>query len=77
VTFTTSSGSRYEVDAPGQRIRRLGGRTEPTPRQGIDGRWREYVEIGPVEVGLPVLVLWTHEPHLPGTVTSRVVTVQA
>lgn len=38
----TKSGSVYEVDVPGKRVRRLHGEQDPTPRQGKDGEWRAY-----------------------------------
>lgn len=76
MTFTTRSGSRYELDAEGRRVRRLGGSTEPTPRQGIDGRWREYVDATAVRVGHQVLFIWEHCDISKGTLTSPVTTVE-
>ena len=35
-----TANSVYEVDFPGDRIRRLSGVRDPTPRQGADGLWQ-------------------------------------
>ena len=42
--FTTWSGSKYQIDVPTNRVRRLGNASgrAPTPRQGVDGEWRTY-----------------------------------
>lgn len=82
----TESGSLYEIDAPGARIRRLRGITPGTPgtaRFGNDGDWRATAEVSPVRVGLPLLIVWAADDrgpaarpgHLPGTQTSRVMEV--
>jgi len=56
--FTTQSGSIYEVDTEGKKIRRLEGKKNPTPRQGKDGEWRGYLNDLKVEVGESVLISW-------------------
>lgn len=73
VKFTTQTGSVYELDDAAKRVRRLTGRAEPTPRQGVDGRWRTYVDRTELRAGLPVVFAWSaHE----GTTTSVVRTVE-
>ena len=54
-----TQNSTYEIDPERQRIRRLEGRNQPTPRQGADGEWKHYAAISPIMVGLPVRILWT------------------
>ncbi len=77
VRVSTRSGSRYEVDPAHCRIRRLTGTHDPTPRQGPDGRWKHYVELGgPIE-GVPMSIVWDVEvvdgrTRERGTVTSAV-----
>lgn len=58
MTFTTISGSKYEIDLDSNRIRRLFGIKDPTPRQGIDGEWRQYLSITEIKVGDPIIVVW-------------------
>jgi hypothetical protein len=62
--FRTESGSLYQVDLAGRRIRRLAGHHEPTARQGEDGHWRAYVELLPSEPqsGAPLLIVWGRQP---------------
>ncbi len=67
--FNTQN-SAYEVEEG--IIRRLSGVNDPTPYQGPDGEWKEYLSITSVEVGLPVVIHWHDEKH---TVTSPVKTV--
>lgn len=78
----TESGSVYELDLTGKRIRRLSGVAAPTARQGADGSWRAYDAIWPIEprVGRGMLISWADESvgpaaapgTFPGTVTSNV-----
>lgn len=60
--FITISGSTYEVDQDNKKIRRLKGKADPTPRQGQDGVWREYINLSPIVVGQAVLIQWA-APH--------------
>lgn len=62
--FTTRSGSTYEVDSAAKKIRRLNGKKDPTPRQGKDGEWREYLNDISVKVGEPVWIQWA-DAHPP------------
>jgi hypothetical protein len=57
-TFTTESGSVYEVDEAGHRMRRVTGEEPPTPRQGDDGAWKDYAVLSEVEVGKSVMIGW-------------------
>ncbi len=77
--FRTHSGSTYEIDHPGSRIRRLVGRAEKTLRQTQDGVWQPFVSVSEVRVGLPVFIKWPdgtlpapREGCTPGTMTSFV-----
>lgn len=40
--YVTECGSLYEVDHANNRIRRLSGLKDPTPRQGKDGEWKNF-----------------------------------
>jgi hypothetical protein len=83
--FTTLSGSAYEVDIGSNRIRRLSGVKDPTPRQGQDGQWHSYEHID-LEVGEGAWIHWNPDttPLLQGnrfggapvTVTSEVVKIE-
>lgn len=74
--FTTTTGSRYEVDAPAKRIRRLGGTSEPTQRQGVDGAWRTYEAFVGPRVGYNAMVVWRFVgDRAESTVTSVVTEV--
>ena len=73
IVFETVSGSVYEIDTLGRRIRRLEGSHEPTPRQGEDGEWREYQSISEVDEGKAVLIVWRYEGDIAkSTITSDV-----
>ena len=41
-TFSTQTGSLYEIDVDLKRIRRVTGSHEPTGRQSHDGTWQDY-----------------------------------
>jgi hypothetical protein len=82
MTFTTETGSVYEVDTEAKRIRRLTGEGKPTERVG--DVWRDYSDITTVALGYRVLVTWTKDVPLldttpagcgfvPSTLTSKVV----
>lgn len=58
--------SAYEVDLENNRVRRLHGKDAPTPRQGADGDWREFVQvIGLQEKSDGVIFVWS-----PGKITQ-------
>ena len=69
VKLTTASGSIYELDVDGKRVRRLTGKIAPTPRQGADGEWKAFVTLH--EVGDSLGFDWDGEGHC--TFTSPVV----
>ena len=79
--FVTMSGSTYEVDEQNKQIRRLKGQSDPTPRQGEDGRWKPYQDLSEIKQGEPVFIVWTDDVKaeipggIPGTLTSPVVSV--
>jgi hypothetical protein len=57
----TESGSVYDVDRRGMRIRRVHGRHGPADTQPQDGIWRRIAGIeGPV-IGEPMVVYWAKE----------------
>ncbi len=77
MTFRTESGSVYEMDVENQRVRRLNGPRDPTPRQGPDGEWRGYEKALLLETG-KMLFVWRHdivdgEAIARCTVTNRIV----
>lgn len=57
MTFRTESGSVYEVDDLGTRVRRVEGLGDPTPRVGSDGEWRACESVY-VKLGRPAFILW-------------------
>lgn len=57
----TESGSVYDVDLDGQRIRRVHGRHGPADTQPQDGIWRRFAGIEGPEPGLPMVVYWAKE----------------
>jgi hypothetical protein len=67
--------SLYEADDDKPQVRRLAGFHDPTPRQGEDGEWKEYVEMSPVVVGEHVIICWrwnTERGVMETTITSLV-----
>jgi hypothetical protein len=70
--------STYEVDDDQPRIRRLGSVHDPTPRQGEDLTWKDYVELSVITVGHRVLIVWRINEErgvLESTLTSEVTRV--
>lgn len=67
--------STYEVDLDKKQIRRLRGQDDPTPRQGLDGVWKEFQRITGIEVGTRVLIVWSEEGVIPASLTSPIVKV--
>lgn len=59
----TESGSRYEIDLDGKRIRRLSGNAPPTEHQGQDGEWRVFEDITGLVVGDCPIVLWALDAY--------------
>ena len=57
-TFTTDSGSTYELDRAGSRIRRLAGSHAPTHRQGPDHEWKSFEFAPDLEIGKSLVVCW-------------------
>lgn len=81
---TTVSGSVYEVDEADKNVRRLNGKSDPTPRIGKDGDWRGYDSIlGPV-VNESMIIVWGKNVSLlpgsdggtPVTMTSPVASIE-
>jgi hypothetical protein len=53
----TETGSLYEFDTEGKRVRRLSGVKNPTPRQGADGVWKLNMEVAELSNGR-LLIAW-------------------
>ena len=70
MTFETETGSVYEIDPDGNRVRRLYGRKGPTTRQGHDESWKEF-KFFAVTLDGNLWFDWDGEGH--GTMSSRVV----
>ena len=66
--YITESGSVYQVDEQNKLVRRLSGNKNPTPRQGIDGEWKEYYEL---HVDKIMAIQWNDKGQC--TFTSRIV----
>jgi hypothetical protein len=80
--FVTETGSVYEVDQAGRRLRRLSGYAAPTANITEDGRWRTFLHVGPLEHGRRVFVIWGLEHRdkdglkLRQTLTSEVTNIK-
>lgn len=57
----TESGSVYDVDREGRRIRRVHGRHGPADTQPQDGIWRSFIGLEGPTAGQPMVVYWTTE----------------
>jgi|HubBroStandDraft_2_1064218.scaffolds.fasta_scaffold150007_3 hypothetical protein len=80
IRFETETGSQYELDEEGMRLRRLSGKHAPTANQRQDEEWREYQSIAELSIGNSPLVVWGTEitdegPMLRRTLISPVVRV--
>jgi hypothetical protein len=83
VIFSTASGSKYEVDAPGKRVRQIaGGASERINRNGA-GQWVDFSDCL-IKMNKPALFFWGDQVKLldgspmgasPITYTSPVVEV--
>ena len=71
--YKTESGSVYQVDEAGKRVRRLSGTNAPTQRQGADGEWKEFVSVDVLvtAIGRRLWIDWTGFGN--GTITSPIV----
>ena len=54
----TESGSVYDVDPDGMKIRRVHGRHGPADTQPQDGIWRQFIGLDGPTVGRPMAVYW-------------------
>ncbi len=82
ITFTTETGSRYEVNTTDKQARRVTGIKPATNRQG-DG-WKSYEDISDIVIGKSVAIFWDPKTTpllegstggIPATVTSCVVSI--
>lgn len=71
VVYKTESGSTYEVDYDGKRVRRMSGTKEPTERQGKDGEWKVYEDIIRPTIGHRLAFVWTSESVEDGLTVYR------
>jgi hypothetical protein len=68
-----TGNSLYEVDTIGKRIRRLNGTFNPTPRQGPDGEWREFLDILNLQESQSAIIIWgVSGDTLKTTMTSEI-----
>jgi len=67
-----TANSTYELDQNNNRIRRLTGKRDPSPRQSKDGEWRQFEFCSEVVKDRGVLIHWGDEKC---TMTSVVVSV--
>ena len=79
MTFTTASGSVYQVDTEDKRIRQIKGRTSERVNRNGNGQWVDFTEID-VRAGRSALIVWPRDvAAIDGctdiTVTSRVVSI--
>jgi hypothetical protein len=86
ITFTTISGSVYELNLSERKIRRLGNAMDlaTTTRQGKDEEWQKYDSLLPSrpEVGEALIIFWDAKTTpllegsdpgaVPATITSYV-----
>ena len=75
ITVYKTQDSTYEASLERRLIRRIDGDTDPTDRQGADGKWKPYAVLQPSFQGL--LIGWKIEgededgnPILKSTLTS-------
>lgn len=75
ITFTTESGSTWEVDDAEKQVRRLEGPANTDHRR----EWRTYAIRRPIEIGKSAVFIWPElsqfEEHPNVTTTSRVTSV--
>lgn len=57
----TESGSVYDVDQVGMRIRRVHGRHGPADTQPQDGIWRDFTGLEGPTAGQQMVVYWATE----------------
>ena len=69
MTFTTESGSVYQVDEPEKKLRQIKGAFKTVPPHRAE--WRKFVELS-VTPGLCALIVWPDDTF---TRTTRVVSV--
>ena len=77
LSFTTETGSSYELDIDNSKIRRCSGPAVPTPRQGADGDWKTYEQISEPTIGSRLVIVWTtRSDHIDEcTMTSQIVSI--
>ena len=78
MTFTTASGSVYQVDTEGKRIRQIKGRMSERVNRNGNGQWVDFTEIY-VRAGRSALIVWPDVAAIDDctalTATSRVVSI--
>jgi hypothetical protein len=63
VIFTTATGSQYEVDAPGKRIRQIHGPPTDRINRNGPGTWASYQEMV-IKMNKPALIFWPNTVQL-------------
>ncbi len=82
MTFTTASGSVYQVDTEDKRIRQIKGRMSERVNRNGNGQWVDFTEID-VRAGRSAFIVWPRdvaaidgrEDATEITTTSRVVSI--
>ena len=72
--YHTESGSVYEVDSDGPRVRRVTGTTPPTPYFGQDGVWQPCISAREFTAPNGTVDLLVHWRDLKITWTSPIIT---
>ena len=75
ISFTTETGSVYELDEEGKQIRRVSGTHSATAHQSPDGEWQTYLSATPVVKGKVVRIVWRVDYEgTPGAIIRRTIT---
>jgi hypothetical protein len=68
--------SSYEIDDT--RIRRVGGKNQPTERQGDDYEWKPFLSISIPTIGERLLVVWNVvDGVVKSTLTSTILNIES
>ena len=73
VLTVTTVNSVYQINEADHMVRRVSGVNDPTPRQGVDGAWQEYLSITPYFDGLLIVWCYRSDGSAKCTWTSKVV----
>jgi len=81
----TETGSIYQIDHKGKRLRRESGNKAIHNHISLDGKWRPYIDISDIIVGQSIIAHWdvanfpvqeeTPEGAIPVIITSPVIEI--